>query len=386
MKHIENNLTLRILYTLMATGLLLYLCSYYLPFSSKTLFVVGVFLPGVIWLLKRPASTLEFLKVFGWALLPLGLIQLLNVNTGKEIKVWFYFVGFLACCLVLYRENKLEKVLMAFSLCSMVFLVFSTVDWFLIYQHTGEWVRYSTLLGREVNPIDTAMIIGSGLLYFWLFRIEPVLQKATRKSWAVLGGLLVLSAFILLASTVFQARTLLLAYALFLLIYLFARRMWLLGLIVVLAIIFLGYLTGADHLLLQRGLSFRPQIWSDALDRVTHVCNIWLGCGKDGYRFLDLYTHAHNALVQVLYEDGIVGIVILTLFLGYLFKQGWRNHRNTLLWAIMGMGGQMTHTGWLLVSPTALWVYFWLPMTILIIKISKDNLGNYWAVRNKNIE
>jgi hypothetical protein len=173
----------------------------------------------------------------------------------------------------------------------------------------------------------------------------------------------------------------LLAYAFFLLAYLYSRRLWLFGLTAVLAVFFLGYWAGLDHLLLERGLSYRPQIWLDALDRVTHVCNISMGCGKDGYRFLGMYTHTHNILLQVLYEDGLLGLVVFSFFAVYLLKKGIRS--NAFLLAALGIGAQMSNTGWLLVPPKSLWIYFWLPLAMAAIEISRDKLKAYWVARGE---
>jgi hypothetical protein len=373
----SSSLQWRIFTGIITAGLLLYSLSYYLPLPPRGLFLAGIVLPGLLWLIWSPKALGGFLQAYIWVLLPLALIQILNMESWQELKLWFYFVGFLACCTLLDRTKKLEAILTVFAWASLTVLAWSAMDWWLIHQSTGEWVRYGVLFGRAVDPIDTALVISTGLLYLWLYKVEPRLRSVSK--WHVMAGFLVLSSLILLISTVYQARTLLVAYALFLLVYLFARRFWLLGSTVILAVVLLSYLMGADQLLLQRGLSYRPEIWSDALNRVSHVCGIWIGCGKDGYRFLHMYTHTHNFLLQILYEDGVLGLFIFTILAAYLIKHG--RHSNALLWATLGVGGQLTNTGWLLTPPKAIWVYFWLPVTMLTVEISREKLHGYWIAR-----
>ena len=374
-----QRLSTHIFLWIMALGLFLFSVSSYFPLPSKALFFAGIILPGLIWLIWKPTALPKLFLAFSWMLLPIALIQLLNIHEWYEIKLWLYLLGFLSCCVFLDRQNYLERIVTGFSWASLAVLAYCSFDWIIIHQQTGEWIRYDILFGREVDPIDTAMVIGTGLLYLWLKKAEPRLQGLS--SAHLLLGIMILSGLILLASTVFQARTLLLAYALFLVVYIYCRRLWVLGLTAVLAVLFLGYLAGLDHLLLQRGLSYRPQIWADALDRVTHVCNIWIGCGKDGYRFLTMYTHAHNFLLQILYEDGLLGLGIFSLFAGYLMKKGIRS--NAFLLVVLGIGAQLSNTGWLLVSPKSLWVYFWLPITMAMIEISRGKMTAYWIARGE---
>lgn len=376
---LDHSIVARIFQWLMGLGLFLFSVSYYFPLPTKALFFAGIILPGLAWLLLKPAALPKFLKPLAWIFLPLALMQLLNINEWKEIKIWLYLVGFLGCVAYLDRQNSLDLILTGFSYISLAILAYCLADWIIIHENTGEWIRYGNLFGRAIDPIDIAMIIAIGLLYIWLNKVEPRLQGAS--PFHLLLGITVLSSLILLISTVFQARTLLLAYTIFLFVYLYSRRLWLFGFFAVFAVFFLSYMIGLDHLLLNRGLSYRPQIWIDATSRVTDVCNILTGCGKDGYLFLNMYTHAHNLLMQILYEDGLLGLGLFGIFAYYLINKGIRS--NTFLLVILALGAQMTNTGWLLVPPKSLWVYFWLPMAVLVIEISRDKLKEYWAARDK---
>lgn len=363
----------------MGLGLFLFSISYYFSLPSKALFFAGIVFPGIAWLMMKPAALPKFLRPLAWIFLPLAFMQLLNIGEWKEIKIWLYLMGFLGCVVYLDRQNLIEPIMTAFSYTSVAILVYCLADWIMIHEATGEWVRYAILFGGEIDPIDTAMVIAIGLLYIWLSKVEPKLQAAS--SVHLLVGITMLSGLILLISTVFQARTLLLAYAIFLVVYLYSRRLWLFGFLAVLAVLVLSYVAGLDHLLLKRGLSYRPQIWMDATSRVIDVCSIWIGCGKDGHLFLGMYTHAHNLLMQILYEDGLLGLGLFSIFAYYLVRRGIRT--NSFLLVTLAMGAQMTNTGWLLVSPKSLWIYFWLPMAMLVAEISRDRLKEYWAAREQ---
>ncbi|MDR2874394.1 MAG: O-antigen ligase family protein [Methylobacillus sp.] len=369
---------------LMAGIFLLYLLSFYIPpIKPKTVFYLGLMPLGLLWLLWRPIALGDWLKAFGIFLLPLAAIQLLNIHGMDDIKLWLYMAVFLTCCVMVERSTwGAERVYSVFAWCGVLVLCYSTVDWLWIWHQSGQWIRYENLFGRSVDPINTSVFIASGLAFLWLTTFEPKLKQ--HSTLALFAGLVVLSGLVLLAALVFQSRTALLGFGLFMVAYIVMRRMWGLGLLALIAIAVIGYLAGADQILSQRGLSYRPQIWADAWHRIIDTCGIWFGCGNDGYGFRAeqyRFTHPHNLPLGILYSDGVVGLALIGIFVVAYVRGGIRLKTPWFLISLIGIGAQLTNMSWLLTSPKAYWIYFWVPILLAFIQIQREKVDRYFAAR-----
>lgn len=367
-------------YRLSACAFLLFMLTFYVPISPKPVFYLGLVLPGLAWLAWRPLALPQFFIAFGWLLLPLAGLQLLNLQAAAEIKQWFYLVALLAGCVMVERSDwNMTRVYRVFAWFSVFVLLWVAADWLWTWQQSGEWIRYMLVFGRRMDPNNTALLISGGLVFLWLTQAEPWLER--RPVWYKLLGLLALSAAVLLAATMFQSRSTLMGYGLFMAVYVLQRRMWRTGLAVVLGIVVLAYLLGVEHILSQRGFSYRPEIWADAWARLYTHCGALLGCGDDHYRFLGMFTHTHNLPLQILYNDGFVGLALITVFAWVYFRDGFRSQAPWFLLSMVGLGGLMTNTGWLLGPPKAFWAYFWLPVLLALVDMRRLQLAHYLAAR-----
>ncbi len=88
-----------------------------------------------------------------------------------------------------------------------------------------------------------------------------------------------------------------------------------------LGVVALALFIDADSraLLLPRGTSFRPEIWSEAITRLSEG-NYWLGLGaytSDDF-LIDgiVFNHPHSLYVASLYQGGLVGLALLLLLIG----------------------------------------------------------------------
>lgn len=369
-------------YRLMAGFFLLFNLSFYLPIEPKSVFYIGLVLPGGAWLLWRPLALPGFFKAFGLLLVPLAAIQLLNIREAAEIKLWLFMVAFLACCVMVERsEWGAERVYKFFAWFGVFALLYASAEWFWVWQHTGSWMRYDHLFGRRMDPNNTSIFIVSGLVFLWLTVFEPRLQQ--RPKAYLLTGLMVLVGAVLLSASVFQSRSTLVGFGLFMAVYILMRRMWGVGLLALVAVLMVGYLAGADQMLAQRGLSYRPQIWMDAWLRVYNTCGVLLGCGNDGYRFVGEYTHTHNLPLGILYNDGLVGLALVGVFAFFYVRDGIRLKSPWFLLSMIGIGALLTNTGWLLGPPKAFWAYFWIPILLAFIQSRREQTDRYLAAREK---
>jgi hypothetical protein len=371
-------------YRLMAGLFLLFNLSFFVPVSPKSVFYIGLMLPGLAWLLWRPAALPEFFKAFGLLLLPLAAIQLLNIREAAEIRLWMFMVAFLACCVMVERgEWGAERVYKVFAWFGVFALLYATAEWLWVWQQTGSWIRYDHLFGRRMDPNNTSLFITFGLVFLWLTVVEPSFQKRPQRYF--LGGLLILASAVLLSASVFQSRSTLVGFGLFMAVYIAMRRMWKLGVLALVGVMLMGYLAGADQLLSQRGVSYRPQIWADAWQRVVDTCGIVLGCGEDGYRFIGQFKHTHNLPLGILYSDGLVGLILIGVFVFCYVRDGSKLKTPWFLLSMIGSGALMTNTGWLLGPPKAFWAYFWIPILLTFIQIRREQTDRYLAARRGNM-
>jgi hypothetical protein len=377
----KNNALTGIQYRVMAGLFLLFNLSFYLPISPKSVFYIGLMLPGIAWLMLRPAALPAFFKAFGLLLLPLAVIQFLNIREAAEIKLWIYMTVFLACCVMVERsEWGAERVYRIFAWFGIFALLYASTEWLWTWHQTGQWIRYDHLFGRRMDPNNTSIFIASSLVFLWLTNVEPRLKQ--RSAWVLLAGMIVLSSLVLLSATVFQSRSTLVGFGLFMAVYIVMRRMWWLGLLALAGVVMIGYLAGADQMLSQRGVSYRPQIWADAWHRVVDTCGIWLGCGEDGYLFIGEFKHTHNLPLGILYGDGLVGLAMMGVFAFVYVRDGIKLKSLWFLLSMIGIGALMTNTGWLLAPPKAFWAYFWIPILLAFIQMRREQVDAYLAARS----
>lgn len=151
-------------------------------------------------------------------------------------------------------------------------------------------------------------------------------------------------------------------------------------------------LLGSDALRaiwLDRGLSFRPEIWS-ATWSAYQACNPLLGCGIGTPLQVDYSSglvtgRAHSLYVAALYHQGLLGIAVFLGATGWLLnrartaaaapeQQTRPANVSALLgnqqqdWALMlifALLASTTSGDHLLVRTTLFWCYFWLPVMVL---------------------
>jgi hypothetical protein len=230
-----------------------------------------------------------------------------------------------------------------------------------------------------VDPNNAATFIISGLVFLWLTLVEPELRQ--RSAWLRLVGLIALYALVFLSVAVFQSRSALVGFGLFMAGYIIIRRTWRQEFWALIGVTCIGYFTGATQTLSQRGLSSRPQIWADAWHRVADTCGVWLGCGRDGYFFLGMYTHPHNMPLGILYNYGLVGLALISIFVYVYVRDGIRLKTPWFLISLIGTGSLLTNTGWFLYPVKAYWVFFWVPILIAFIQMRREQVDLFFEAR-----
>lgn len=363
----------------------LFCIAFYLPLSSKAtnnIFYAGLALPSLLWVLYRPVASVQLVKPFAWLFILLGLLVALDASDAAGLKKALYLSLFFVSCLLLngLRCNVL-KVVTLFALVSLGVFFAVIVDWLLIWNQSAVWVRYDRFLGETVNPVYFSMLISFALIFLWVFHISDWLEQRSRWQW--LFGLFALSLVVLLCSSIFQSRSTLLGYAAFFAGYLLYKRMLLVGMALLVLLVGLTFLLGFDQLLLQRGFSYRLDIWQAAWTRLNSECGLWLGCGADGHLLLGSFHHAHSGYVSMLYRNGLVGALLFAVFAGVFLWKSARARSPWLLLALLGWGSLLTTSNGVLTTPQPLWVYFWLPTFMAILDAQHEAVAGYLQVRRQ---
>lgn len=210
-----------------------------------------------------------------------------------------------------------------------------------------------------------AAVMGASLL--WLYQLT-----ATTRLRVILRvcGMAALLAFIGLT----QTRSVWLALAICLVVAPLwdqRRRAWLIA-----AVVLLLAMVGAlvfSSLLLERGASLRPQLFTQSLSLIDQ--HLWLGLGQGASFILTIagqnYTHSHNVLTQTAIEVGLPGLALASILWLMVGWQGWR-HRHTLpgrlllsIWVYASVVLQFDMPQ-LLDSPRPSWLLFWLPFAMAL--------------------
>ena len=346
----------------------LFCLAFYLPLSSKAvnnIFYVGLAVPMLIWLLARPRALID-LHPFAWLFGLLALMVALDAGDSAGLKKALYLILFFIACLYLsVRYWALHAPLLLFALCSMGLMLFALADWLWIWSQSGRWIRYGRFLGESLNPVYFSLLLGFGLLYLWVFHVAERLQQ--RSVWLMLLGLFVLSLLLVLSASIFQSRSTLLGYVVFFVGFLFYKRLFLMGLILGLGVLALAMFSGVDDLLLQRGLSYRLDIWQAAVQRLLGECSLWWGCGNDGVLLLGHFHHPHSGYLAMFYRNGLAGTLLFLIFALLYLRYARSPGVPWLLLSLFGWGSLLTTTNGVLTSPQPLWIYFWLPTFMAII-------------------
>ena len=130
----------------------------------------------------------------------------------------------------------------------------------------------------------------------------------------------------------------------------------------------------APEILVQRGLSYRTDIWANALRQVGE--KPWFGHGYDAPIWIQLadfpfpFHDPHNLTLSVLFAGGVVGGLLWLLLYLVALIDSWRLRSNK--WVLVcsatvvyGLVSGMTEGGSFLSRPKEHWFLIWIPMALL---------------------
>lgn len=265
------------------------------------------------------------------------------------------------------RFDLVEKVVHAASVVAVLGAIIALAS-HLVASGQGRLVGY----GAFRNPLLTSHVFG----FFMTLLLGLFFAERSRVALYPLIGLLILGA--LLVAT--GSRTPLLAggAALLWLTFLTHDRRSMLYLCVALLIAaFIVF--WKPEIVLQRGVSYRPYIWLEALDQIGQ--RPWFGHGYGASLSIELpgvarWSDPHNLTLLVLYSSGLVGAAFWTFMYGSALYQSWQNRSDK--WVVVfsatvvfGLVAGMTEGGSFIPRPNERWFIIWIPLALLAAVIGR---------------
>lgn len=297
---------------------------FYILLAAPTLLFV-IIQPQLLRPLTRSPLLIAILAFSAYMMLSL-LWSTPENSAGSLFKRPLYIVLLLFCVgiLALQAPERLRNITWLAAL-GAVFAAAVTVVHYHLQTHPA-WMRLSGY-GALYNPLLSAHVYGAFTvvwLVYWM-QSRHLLAPLPLLSLAILCCLLLSTG----------SRTPLIALT--------ACLGWLLvagnqkKTLIVIGLAALGMIVAYifnPELVTQRGVSFRPEIWSESLRQIGE--HPWLGHGYDHPMRIKLangmlLADPHNIELGVLFAGGIVGLLLWSAIYALAFVFAWKNRRDPMV-------------------------------------------------------
>ena len=126
--------------------------------------------------------------------------------------------------------------------------------------------------------------------------------------------------------------------------------------------------------LLQRGLSYRPELWAQAWLQISE--RLWFGYGQGHSIALPIeslgmeFTDPHNMTLAVFFRGGLVGLALWLTMFSIALIYCWKNRADDFILAVsamivFGFSASMTEGGSFISRPKEHWFLLWIPLALL---------------------
>jgi len=143
-----------------------------------------------------------------------------------------------------------------------------------------------------------------------------------------------------------------------------------------LAALFVFWGVGDSHF--QGGWSYRDEIWLSVGKEFMSSPLIGVGAYRDLPVYVDgggTFSHEHNIFLAILRQSGVIGLVLFSLLLVGLFRAaGTSSHGDRLMWLLVlvfGLLSLISSGEYPLERPKESWLFYWLPIAMLLTKASE---------------
>ncbi|WP_256674082.1 O-antigen ligase family protein [Pseudomonas tumuqii] len=335
---------------------------YYGLIAVPALFALIV-APHNLRLILREPVVLVFLVFSAWLLFSLSWTQADDGLGGLAKRPLYVFMMFAACTLIACKDEQL--LLKALRIGAMLAALAALINLYFYFTSPAAGER---LIGTGAlrNPLLTSHVLG----FFCTYWIAAWLTRSERHDWLPIMLALPLLAALLATGS----RTPLLALVL--------TSLWMLPMIGRRALYLIATLAlaagicmvMAPDLLLQRGLSFRPQLWNEAIRQASE--QLWIGHGYDSQFAFNIkglgvtLNDPHNVELAVLLELGLVGLSLWLLMYGVtLLRCLQQRHAGNFQLAsaliVYGLAAGLSEGSNFLSRPNENWFLIWIPLSLV---------------------
>ncbi|MGF6128648.1 O-antigen ligase/tRNA A-37 threonylcarbamoyl transferase component Bud32 [Pseudomonas frederiksbergensis] len=358
-------------------GYLLLLCAlFFLPGRSlhHKLFYGLFSIPSLIALCLRPREIKELVRepVFiallmfaAWALLSLCWGPADDESIPGQFKPALHtlllFAG--SYLLVRHRSEIIQPLLFSAAIVGLIATVYNLYMFAHIYEPGLRLIGG----GAFDNPLLSSHIFGFFCAY-WLS--VSMICKRPKMLWLSLPAMAIMFTAVIATGSRTPLVALTLA-ALWLSFICWNRRS--IVLLAALAVSGLGVSVLFSRMLIERGDSFRLEIWQLALQRIAE--HPWIGHGYNASLTLDPgvgypLQEPHNFALGVLYYVGIFGLLPWLFFQAWGLLSSWRYRVQPLFivastWLIFGIGAGLTEGGGIISRPKEHWFLLWIPLALI---------------------
>ncbi|MFJ2488680.1 O-antigen ligase family protein [Pseudomonas sp. NPDC087639] len=357
-------------------GYFLLLCAlFFLPGRSllHKLFYGLFSIPTLIALCLRPRELKELLRepifiallVFAaWALLSLAWGpsgKSLGSLFKPPLHILMLFAG--SYLLVRYRSDILAPLLLTAALVALVATACFLVP-FISHYEPGQ-----RLIGGGAfdNPLLSSHLFGFFCAY-WLSL--SMTCKQSRLLWLSVPAMLVMFAAVIGTGSRTPLMALTIA-AIWLGFICWNRRS--LMLLSALALSGAAVIVLFSKMLLERGDSYRFEIWQLVLEKIAD--HPWIGHGYNASMAIDPgvgynFEEPHSFALGVLYYVGILGLLPWLFLQAWGLLSSWRQRVQPLLiiastWLVFGIGAGLTEGGGIISRPKEHWFLLWIPLALI---------------------
>jgi O-antigen ligase/tRNA A-37 threonylcarbamoyl transferase component Bud32 len=265
--------------------------------------------------------------------------------------------------LVRYRNDILQPLLFTAALVALIATTFFLFQFARVYEPGMRLVGG----GAFDNPLLSSHLFGFFSAY-WL--AVTMTCKRRQMMWFSVPAMAIM--FMAVIGT--GSRTPLVALtmaALWLCFICWNRRS--LGLLAALAVSGIAVLTAFSQMIIERGDSYRFEIWQQALHLIGE--HPWIGHGYSASLAIDpgvgyTFQEPHSFVLGVLFYVGIFGLLPWLFFLAWGLLSSWRQRVQPLLimastLLVFGIGAGLTEGGGIISRPKEHWFLLWIPLALI---------------------
>lgn len=336
---------------------------YYLLVAAPALISISMQFKQIPQLLQSPII-LAFLAFSAWALISLVWSDTDDSTSSLAKRPLYIFMLFVACALM--AQRKYSRLLAILHLSSIVIVPIAIYS---LYDFARSYTDGARLIGSGAlnNPLLSSHVFGLFCIA-WLGRVMTAQPKAS--------GLALLPVAVLLITLLATgSRTPILAAALasgWLMICCWNKRA------IVLAAAGTSGITALlliyPESLLNRGTSYRIEIWQLALEQIRQ--SPWIGHGFDAHLAIHVpgisyaFSEPHNFFLGVLFYTGVIGAFLWLSMLAAALWTCWNKRQDSYFiiagaLLIYGIGAGLTEGGGILSRPKEHWFVIWIPLALI---------------------